>query len=140
MRVCPKPVCVVSAERRSNCDIAIVHHDADGVNRVVEISILDHVRPVQRLALGTDQSLFPLLALRTDRSLFPLLALRTGFTAFALLALDTCFTAFALGTGFTAFSLGTGFTAFALGSRYSGFALDTRIALGPSDPLGTRNT
>ena len=93
MRVCPKPVCVVSAERRSNDPIAIVHHDADGVNRVVEISTLDHVRPVQRLALGT------------DRSLFPLLALRTGRARFSLLALDTCFTAFSLGTCFTGFSL-----------------------------------
>ncbi|MDE0232416.1 MAG: hypothetical protein OXN93_09070, partial [bacterium] len=56
-----------------------------GIDRVVEVTIFDHVRPVKRLPLRADGTRFALIALRTGRTQ---LARRTRFAAFALACED----------------------------------------------------
>ena len=98
MGIGPDGVGIVGAEPGADEEVRVEDLEADGVDRLVQSGLLDHVRPVQEAACpsrGSGRSLGPLGALLTWfalLSLLPLLPLRTLGTFPALL------TPLALGT------------------------------------------
>ena len=126
----PQPVAVIGGKGRAEGAPGSFFLDADHVHGVVQVAVLDHVRPVQQLTVAR-RSLFALFAPRTG------IALRTCGTPLALQAL------FALRTGITLRTRGalrSGHAWLALHALHALRTLRTRCAVFARAARGTDGT